>query len=203
MISQVVAKKYGSGEAVFVGEIRAMFPEYKEAYLYRLLAREVDLGKIVKFCPGVYYIPKNTLFGNVGISAEQVAQKRYIANGRQKFGIYGGLNLLNIFGVSTQVPFVTEIITNNESSRCREVKIGGNRFLLRKSRCEINRENIREYTLLELLSVCSDGDLRKADVQRTIVGYTKELDRRRLAEMSAYFPARVSKRLIETGVMTA
>ena len=105
--------------------------------------------------------------------------------------------------MSTQVPFVTEIITNNESSRCREVKIGGNRFLLRKSRCEINRENIREYTLLELLSVCSDGDLRKADVRRTIVGYAKELDRRRLAEMSAYFPARVSKRLIETGVMTA
>ena len=31
MISQVVAKKYGSGEAIFVGEIRAMFPEYKEA----------------------------------------------------------------------------------------------------------------------------------------------------------------------------
>ena len=101
------------------------------------------------------------------------------------------------------MPFGTEIITNNESSRCREVKIGGNRVLLRKSRCEINRVNIREYTLLELLSVCSDGDLRKADVRRTIVRYAKELDRRRLAEMSAYFPARVSKRLIETGVMTA
>ena len=203
MISQVVAKKYGSGEAIFVGEIRAMFPEYKEAYLYRLLAREVDLGKIVKFCPGVYYIPKNTLFGNVGISAEQVAQKRYVMWRRQQYGIYGGLNLLNVFGVSTQVPYITEIITNNESSRCREVQIGEAKFLLRRSRCEIDKSNVKEYMLLELLSVCSDGDLRKADVQRTIVGYAKELDRRRLAEMSAYFPARVSKRLIETGVMTA
>ena len=201
MISQVVAKKYGSGEAIFVGEIRAMFPEYKEAYLYRLLAKEVDSGKIAKFCPGVYYIPKNTIFGNVGISAERVAEKRYVVCGKDRFGLYGGLNLLNLFGVSTQVPFVTEIVTNNESSRCREVRIGENRFLLRKSRCEINSGNIREYTLLELLTVCSNGDLDRAEVLRSIREYAKGLNRRKLADMSRYFPARTSKRLIKAGVI--
>ena len=201
MISQAIIKKYGRGEAVFIDEIEGMFAQYKEAYIYRLLAREVASGEIVKFCRGVYYIPKKSIFGNVAISAESVAQKCYITCGKDRFGIYGGLNLLNIFGVSTQVPYITEIITNKESSRCREVKIGGSKFLLRKSRCEINKGNIREYTLLELLSVCSNEDLRKAEVRRTVREYAKDLNNRKLASMSKYFPARTSKRLIETGVV--
>ena len=99
------------------------------------------------------------------------------------------------------MPFVTEIVTNKESSRCREVRIGENRFLLRKSRCEINSGNIREYTLLELLTVCSNGDLDRAEVLRSIREYAKGLNRRKLADMSRHFPARTSKRLIKAGVI--
>ena len=65
MISQAIIKKYGRGEAVFIDEIECMFAQYKEAYIYRLLAREVASGEIVKFCRGVYYIPKKSIFGNV------------------------------------------------------------------------------------------------------------------------------------------
>lgn len=200
MIKQAIVKKFGKGEAVFIEEIADMFPEYKQAYLYRILAREVAAGEIIKFSPGVYYVAKNTVFGNIGISAERVAQKRYVMWRRQQYGIYGGLNLLNVFGVSTQVPYITEIITNNESSRCREVQIGEAKFLLRRSRCEIDKSNVKEYMLLELLSVCGDADLRRDEVLRAIGEYARGLNKRRLARMSAYFPARTSKRLIEVGV---
>lgn len=102
--------------------------------------------------------------------------------------------------MSTQVPYITEIITNNESSRCREVQIGEAKFLLRRSRCEIDKSNVKEYMLLELLSVCGDADLRREEVLRAIGEYARGLNKRRLARMSAYFPARTSKRLIEVGV---
>ena len=66
MIKQAIVKKFGKGEAVFIEEIADMFPEYKQAYLYRILAREVAAGEIIKFSPGVYSVAKNTVFGNIG-----------------------------------------------------------------------------------------------------------------------------------------
>ena len=92
---------------------------------------------------------------------------------------------------------LTTNLQENAEARVYVVAEGGKEAI---TRYQVLRTNDK-YTLLELLSVCSNEDLRKAEVRRTVREYAKDLNNRKLASMSKYFPARTSKRLIETGVV--
>lgn len=48
------------------------------------------------------------------------------------------------------MPNTLEIITNNEVTRKRTVDINGTKFILRKSKFEITKDNYPYYTILEL-----------------------------------------------------
>lgn len=54
--------------------------------------------------------------------------------------------------ITTQMPNVLEIYTNNESSKVREVTVGSQRVVLRRARVEINRDNVPILAFLELMN---------------------------------------------------
>lgn len=79
-----------------------------------------------------------------------VARYRFISKGDNVEGFYAGNTFANQIGISTQVPYVIEIVSNNVSTDV-EVLIGNRRFCVKKLVVPITRENVYVLQMLELL----------------------------------------------------
>ena len=203
MILEQIKKQYGINKPIFTEDILNMFPDYSRAYVFRLLKKIEEDKELIKFSQGVYYIPRKTSFGLSTITADYVVEKRYIYSDKDVFGIYSGLKLLNQFSVTSQVPNVIEIITNNEATRKREINIDGRKFILRKSRFKIDKNNVNEYRVLQLFSdIKSPEELDVFSKQRLIEYINdKHISKNNLLSLAVKFPTRTIKNLIESGVL--
>lgn len=203
MFIEEIEKKYGVNTPVFADEIVALFDNYTRAYVFRLIKKAEEDGELISFSRGVYFIPKKTFFGQSTICSEMVAEKKYLKNNQEVYGVYAGLNLLNQFGVTTQVPNTMEIVTNNETTRKRKVTIEGREFILRKARCEITKENYPIYTVLQLFSDMSDTDNLDDFAKTQINDYMRsnEVTADKLFLMSKSFPAVTLKKMAKSGAL--
>ena len=99
----------------------------------------------------VYFIPKKTTLNSIiGPNADMVARYRFISKGDNVDGFYAGSTFANQIGISTQVPQVIEIVSNNVSDD-GEVLIGNRRFDVRKPIVPITKENVYVLQMLGLL----------------------------------------------------
>ena len=205
MFIEDIEKAFGLNTPIFADEIVALFSNYTRAYVFRLIKKAEVAGELVSFSRGVYFIPKKTFFGKSTICSEMVAEKKYLKNNQSVYGIYAGLNLLNRFGVTTQVPNTMEIVTNNETTRKRNVTINGRRFILRRARCEINNENYPTYTVLQLFSDMSNEDELDDFSITKINDYMSRngIKADDLFYMSRSFPATTLKKIVRSGVLNA
>lgn len=89
------------------------------------------------------------------------------------YGIYSGVNLQNMFSLTTQMANTIEIVTNNESMRRREIIIDGRKVILRKSRCLINKENAKTYTILQFFSELKSYEQIREKVRNYLISYMK------------------------------
>lgn len=85
----------------------------------RTLSRMQNEGTIVRVATGIYMNPKNTQFGILYPTLDQIAQK--IAERDRAQIMPTGDTALNILGFSTQVPMNAVYITNGAK---RKVKVG-------------------------------------------------------------------------------
>ena len=102
--------------------------------------------------PGIYYFKKKDDLNDT-VSFEKIVTLKYIKNDYGFSGldldIYGystGLTFIHSIGLTTQVPAVLEIATNNTSCK-REIKIKGRRAILYKPKTGINRFNYKSLQL--------------------------------------------------------
>ncbi len=205
MFIEDIKKAYGVNTPIFADEIVTLFSNYTRAYVFRLIKKAEDAEELVSFSRGVYFIPQKTFFGQSTICSEMVAEKKYLKNNQSVYGIYAGLNLLNQFGITTQVPNTMEIVTNNETTRKRNVSINGRKFILRRARCEINKENFPVYTILQLFSDMSNeynlDNFSKSQINDYMsINKIKADD---LFYISKSFPAATLKKMVESGVLSA
>lgn len=203
MLIERLKKKYKPGKPMFTEDILLLFPEFTKAYVFRLLKKAENSGELVRFSRGVYCIPKKTFFGYSTISSGMVADDKYIGDNDNIFGVYSGLSLLNQFAISTQVPNVIEIVTNNETTRKRLVEIDGMKFIVRKSRFEITKDNYNYYTILQLFLELgvnpSLDDFSKQRIKEYIS--SNNIDQNRLIKYAMLFPAQVIKNLLGSEVL--
>ncbi len=195
--------KFNTNEPIFTNEILEMFSEYSKAYVFRLIKKAENEGEIINFAAGVYYIPTKSIIGTSTITVEDVINKKYIGYKDDVYGVYSGLNLQNMFSITTQMPNTIEIVSNNESMRCRQIMIDGRTIILRKSRCKIDKANAQAYTILQLLSeieIPTDLDYRAKD---SITKYMREnqITNDDLISLAKVFPAQTIKKLIYSGVL--
>jgi hypothetical protein len=61
--------------------------------------------------------------------------------------------LLNGTALSTQVPNLLEVVTNNESTRVRDIYVGRRRVRARRSRTTITKDNVNALQFLELMGL--------------------------------------------------
>ena len=119
------------------------------------------------------------------------------------YGVYSGVNLQNIFSVTTQMPNTIEIVSNNESMRCRKIMIDGRTIILRKSRCKIDRTNVGAYTILQLISDMGIDEDMNNRAKDSILKYMKDnsVNNAALLSLARIFPAQTTKKLMYSGVL--
>lgn len=108
--------------------------------------------KIIRYEKGVYYIPTKTVFGDSILNPRKVIEKKYIKDGDKIIGYYSGITFQNQLKLTTQMPNVIEVYTNNETAKIRDVFVGKQKVILRKARTTINNDNVAVLSFLELMN---------------------------------------------------
>lgn len=204
MFIDKLTENFNINEPIFTEEILDLFKEYSRAQVFRYIDKAKENKKIIQFTKGVYYIPNTTFWGDLStITVDSVIEKKYLKNASDTFGVFGGIKLLNNFSITTQMAAVIEVVTNNETTRCRRISINGRNLILRKSRCKISTDNYAAYTILQLFNDFGKKDKLDESSRRRVVDYIKkyQVTQKQLFEMSKQFPARAIKKMIENGVI--
>lgn len=203
MFIERIKEYYQTDEPIFTSDLLDMFKEYSRAYVFRMIKKAEKDGELVKFDKGVYYIPHKTFFGISTISADMVARRKYIEYGDDVFGIYSGIKLLNMFSVITLVPNTIELVTNNESTRCRKVIIDGMTYILRKSRVKITKENMKTYLILQLFTDMYLDEKLDVYAKNKIIKFMQNngVTKKKLFDLASKFPSRGIKNLFKSGVL--
>ena len=145
-----IREHYKEAELIFFSDLER--EDITRSALNQQLKKLCDKGLLEKYDVGVYFIPKKTLLNStIGPNADMVARYRFISKGNNIDGFYGGNSFANQIGISTQVPQVVEIVSNNTNSSDREVRIGNRRFYVKKPIVQITKENVYVLQMLELL----------------------------------------------------
>ncbi len=188
MLYEYLIKNYKPNEPIFVSDVNLPVSECNLRQMFKSLC---DAEKIKRFDTGIYYLPKKSILKNgVPLAADEVAEAKYILKKGEFYGFYSGYTFANQLGISTQVPNVKEIVSNNASTRVKKVMVRNKKILLRRARTPINNENyvvlqflelmkdLEQYYDIEFDAVCErlkkyvkDENITKADVDRYIGDY--------------------------------
>lgn len=163
-----------------------------------------DQGKIRRFENGVYYIPKKSrLKGGGSLSADKVAYNKYICRRGDYIGYYAGHTFANQIGISGQVPYKREIVSNNISATVKEVEIGTKKYIVRKARVPVTNENYKVLRFLDLLKGIDEyADEDKMVVQSHLKAYVKDchITKEEVDKYIKNFPLVIYKNMYEMGL---
>ncbi len=167
--------------------------------LRQQLSRMVKQRKIERFSQGIYFIPKETIFGLSSLDPMQVIQKKYLGETKSIKGFPVGLAFENDIGLTQQVPVILEIVTNAEKSKKRVLRIGYTQVILRKPLTTIDANNYKYVQLLEYLRLRNPVTKKKEELKRYVS--KEKFSRSILFSYLRSYPASVSKRLLESGII--
>ena len=191
--------KYGTNKPILTEELS--IPEISYDNLRKQLSRYNSQGIIEKYSQGVYYIPKETILGKSTLSINDVIYRKYISDDNEIYGYFSGLSFYNKLGITTQVPFVYEIVTNKEKSRVRKITLKNKKIILRKPYATINRNNFLEAQFLEFINNANINDID--DNIDILKKYIKDnnLNKNIILDLITNYPSKTSKRLIESRLL--
>jgi len=197
-IENRLINEYGYDNPIFINDIEDRNMSY--ANIRQILSRLVKRGAMKRFAQGVYYFPSNTVLGSSCLDARKVYEKRYISDGNDIYGFYSGLTFKNQIGLTKQMPNAVEIVTNNESSRMREIMVGRQQVRLRGSAMNITKENA---TALQLLDFLKREDISQltAEKRKQLLSFIRLENIKRSVIMKSLpeYPSKASRNLLESG----
>ena len=193
--------QYGENTPIFFEDIANVCSGYTRGRVYQLIDAAMNSGLLAKAGYDCYYIPTTTPFGKSLLNPRKVIEKKYISNKGEVYGFYTGLALLNSFGITTQMPNVIEVFTNNEATKSRRVTINNQTIIVKRARTTINNSNYKEMMLLELFNL---ADARSIDARATqkIVDYMKQnnISIQGIMKYAKFVPARAIKNFMSSEV---
>jgi hypothetical protein len=155
------------------------------------LGRLVATGQLKRATKGVYYKPKESVFGTLPPREDDLL-KRYLFENGQRVAYITGVGLYNQMGLTTQVPF---IVTIASKTRRTFASIGTLKIKPVKSYADITNDN---YYLLGLLDAIKDfnsiPDRDNYAVIKILSNRIKELsieDTNKLLKFALQYPPRV------------
>lgn len=196
--------QYGENTPIFFEDIANVCSGYTRGRIYQLIDAAMNSGLLAKAGYDCYYVPTTTPFGKSLLNPRKIIEKKYISNNGKVYGFYTGISLLNSFGITTQMPNVIEVFTNNEATKSRRVTINNQTIIVKRARTTINSANYKEMMLLELFNL---ADARSIDVQATqkIVDYMKKnnISIQGIMKYAEFVPARAIKNFMSSEVQNA
>lgn len=125
--------------------------------------------------------------------------KKYLSN---YSGYFSGLYFANRIGLSSQMPNVIEIYTNNEKSRIRKINVNNQSVILRRARVTITKDNYSVLAFLELMN-SFPIDYFNYERKEKIKAFIKEygIDRKQITAYAKFFPDLVMRNLIESEII--
>ena len=196
--------QYGENTPISFEDIANVCSGYTRGRVYQLIDAAMNSGLLAKAGYDCYYIPTTTPFGKSLLNPRKVIEKKYISNKGEVYGFYTGLALLNSFGITTQMPNVIEVFTNNEATKSRRVTINNQTIIVKRARTTINNSNYKEMMLLELFNL---ADIRSIDARATqkIVDYMKQnnISVQGIMKYAKFVPARAIKNFMISEVQNA
>lgn len=123
---------------------------------------------------GIYYIPKANIFGEVPLSNNKIIQYKYLTDksGNVK-GYITGASLFNKLGLTTQVPNMIDIATNECKNSNKYVNKNLN-VIIRKPKIEVNNENYKYLQLIDLIENKDDIYIEVENKDEIIYGFIQE-----------------------------
>lgn len=196
--------QYGENTPIFFEDIANVCSGYTRGRVYQLIDAAMNSGLLAKAGYDCYYVPTTTPFGKSLLNPRKVIEKKYISNNDEVYGFYTGVALLNIFGITTQMPNVIEVFTNNEATKSRRVTINNQTIIVKRARTTINNANYKEMMLLELFNL---ADISSIDARATqkIVDYMKQnnISIQGIMKYAKFVPARAIKNFMSSEVQNA
>lgn len=199
MLLEYLQENYKVNEPIFVSDIDLPVTDTNLRQMFKVLC---DNGKIMRYDTGIYYLKGvSRLKGGTDLSASEVARYKYVSRNGQVNGYYSGYTFANQLGLTAQVPFTIEIVSNQASAKCREVHVKKQKIMLRKPRTKITRENYYILQLLDLLKdleVYVDDDV--SDAAEKLCLYVRQLGLRQseIDQYIVFYPDKIYKYIYET-----
>lgn len=204
MLYEYLREKYQLNEPIFLSDIDLPVSNTNLRQMFKVLC---DSGKIKRFDSGIYYIPAvSKLKGGTSIAPGVVMQYRYIARNGKINGYYSGFTFANQLGLTVQVPYTLEIVTNNTSYKSKEINLKGQRVVLRKPRTTVTDENCYVLQFLDLLK---DIDLyvdekNEKTIERIIDYIRKEnITQESIDEYISLYPTKIYRNFYEMRLFNA
>lgn len=116
----------------------------------KAIERMIAKGSIKRVKAGVFYKPKQSVFGELPPNYSNLLKELYLFEKGKRIGYVTGTALYNQMHLTTQMHFVTRIVSNK---RRNKTKLGWEKIIFLKAYVEVNEKN---YELLGLLDALKD-----------------------------------------------
>lgn len=203
MLYDYLMENYGENTPIFVSELD--IEGLNESTLRVQIKKMTDAGMLKRFDTGIYFIPKKTIFKSSStISVMQVIEKKYLKNKDKVFGYLSGYMLVNMAGLTTQVPVVYEVVSNNATTDYRKIMINKTRVIVKRPKVPVTNENVR---ILQFLDLIKDVDIYSEEegnsLKKRMLEIMKKLDITfsALEPYLSFYPEKIYKNMYETGVL--
>lgn len=153
---QIQSKK--TGQPIYSHDISNKLKEYfhlsdKQATAATAVAlnrimKSKRIGNIRFYQKGIYYLTKETVFGEIGINKECLIFDKYISDNR---GYETGLVFANKLGLTTQLPRNIELVTNEARNGKRYDK--NLDIYIKPPKIYLTSSNIQYLQLLDILEM--------------------------------------------------
>lgn len=149
MLLEFLKKNFGPGKPIFTSDAESL--GLSPVNLRQQFKKLCDTHQLIRFDAGVFFLPDPDGEYYPRPSANTVAYYKYISNDQDVYGYYSGYTFANQLGLTLQVPYKAEIVTNNAAAAVREIKVNNTPFYIRRSKVMVTRENCSTLQLLDLL----------------------------------------------------
>ena len=203
MLMDYLIDTYGYDEPIFINDVHV--GDMSDSALRQSFKRMVNAGTLMRFDTGIYFLPRSSrLLKKAYLDPMKVIICKYIQSSNEIFGFFSGASFANQIGLTSQMPSVTEIITNKESTNGRTVALGGLSLRLKHAPVPVCSENAALLQFLDAVSLAEKySELSKNAADEIFRNYIrdKKFTKKQLSDLVSVITGQTAKRLIEGGLI--
>jgi len=196
-----IYQEYGKNEPIFAKDLTMI--GRSPSYIRQSLTRLTEQKKIVRYSQGIYFIPKESVYGEkFPLNFNKIIKRKYISEKKEIYGFYAGTSFKNSIGLTEESPSVIEIVTNRESTRGRLVNIGDQQVRIRCSVILINKDNAKILQFLDLMNRMSKEEASSLNKDPALKKYLKksEFKGSDVLEYAGLYPAKTLANIFKCNV---